>query len=122
MRKLPQHLRPSCCLLAALLLAGCVVHVDDYGHSTFTIVNDSDYALRSVFVAFSDGRHWGRDLLGRDAIFSGESFTVETGDCAYYDVRVVDEYDVACDLYDVYLCDDDDAWIVTNRTLDQCAR
>ncbi len=98
------------------------MHVDAYEHSTFTIVNDSDYALWSVLVAFSDERYWGPDLLGRDAIFSGESFTMELADCAYYDVRVVDEYDVACDLHDVYLCHDDYAWVVTNRTLDQCAR
>jgi hypothetical protein len=104
--------------LLSVFAQGCVVVSDD---ESITVYNDSDYVIEDLYVTERDTFDWGPDLLGSDALFPNESITVSVG-CDVYDIKVVDETGVECELYDVDVCfGEDDGWSVTNFTLDVCA-
>jgi len=107
-------------LAAAVALAttACIISTDD--DSTFTIVNDSDYVLVAVYIAEVSDPSWGPNLLP-DVLFPGEELVIIDIDCGTYDVLVTDDTGVDCELRNIDLCFDDDAWVITNFTLDVCA-
>jgi hypothetical protein len=108
----------SSLFLLSVLAQGCVVVSDD---ESITIYNDSSYVIEDLYVTERDTFDWGQDLLGSDALFPGESISIEVG-CDVYDIKVVDETGVPCELYDVDVCfGEDDAWFVDDATLDFCA-
>ena len=107
-------------VLSITCSTGCIIMTDG-GDSSITIWNDSDYVIEYLYVSPSDSSHWGPDLLGGDVLYPNDEVTIHNLDCDYYDVMVVDEYDVECILDDEYLCFDDELWIITNITLDRCA-
>lgn len=106
--------------LAATVSACVMSEDDDFDDSTFTIVNDSSYVLTEVHVAEVDSRTWGPNLLP-DFLYPGEELVVTDIECGSYDVMVTDETGVDCVLGNVELCFDDDAWVITDFTLDVCA-
>lgn len=104
--------------LLSVLAQGCVVVSDD---ESITIYNDSSYVIEDLYITERDTFDWGPDLLGGDALFPNESISIEVG-CDVYDIKVVDETGVECELYDVDVCfGEDDAWAVDDFTLDVCA-
>lgn len=106
-------------LLAATLstTAGCII---SDGDSTFSIYNDSDYVLTEVYVAEIDDPTWGSNYLD-EPLFPGDELVIVDIECDTYDVLIVDEFDVECELLNLDLCFDDDTWVVDNQTLDFCA-
>jgi hypothetical protein len=97
------------------------IFIHDDPHSTFTIINDSDYSIYEIYLTPVDTYDWGPNLLGRDILYSGESMTIDLLECDYYNVQIVDEYGLPCELLDdIYLCFDDEFWRITNYTLDAC--
>jgi hypothetical protein len=103
-------------LAFAGLAAGCVVE----GDSTLTIRNDSSFVLTEVHLADVSDPSWGPNLLP-DVLFPGESLTIGGIDCGTYDVMVVDETGVDCELSSFDLCFDDGVWVVGDAMLDSCA-
>jgi hypothetical protein len=105
--------------LLSVFAQGCVVVSDD--GETITVANDSDYVIEDLYITEQDTFDWGRDLLGGDALFPGESITIGVS-CDVYDIKVVDDTGVECELYGVDVCfGEDDGWSVDNFTLDTCA-
>ena len=90
-----------------------------FGRSDFTVQNESDFVLEEIYVTPVDVFDWGPDRLGGAVLFPGESITIELA-CDLYDVLVVDELGTECMLFDVDVCFDDAAWIITNEDLAFC--
>lgn len=98
--------------------AGCVISSGD--DSSFTIVNDSSYVLYEVYIAEVSDPTWGPNLAPAP-LFPGDELVVVDIDCGTYDVLVVDDTGLECELRNVDLCFDDDYWYITDFTLDVCA-
>jgi len=106
-------------LLAGLALGstGCII---TDGDSSLTIYNESDYTLYEVYLAEESDPSWGPNLLPQP-LFPGDDLIITDIDCGTYDVLVVDEFNVECELRGLDLCLDDDSWVIDNFTLDVCA-
>lgn len=100
-------------------LAACTIVTDDHDAS-LTIANQSSYYLDALHLAEVRSASWGPDLLAA-ALPPGGQVTVLDIPCATYDVLVVDETGVECQLASIDLCFDDQRWVVDDRTLDFCA-
>lgn len=100
----------------SMLATGCII-VDD---SSFTVDNESDYVITELYIAPTDARTWGPDLLGSNVLFPGDSITITGIDCDDYDVQVYDELGASCELLDIDLCFDDAVWVITNSDLAFC--
>jgi hypothetical protein len=112
------RLATTATVLAGLTLgaAGCVV-TDD---SSLTIYNESSYVLTEVYLAEETDPSWGPNLLPQP-LFPGDDLVIVDIDCGTYDVLVVDETGVECELSGLDLCLDDDGWVIDDFTLDTCA-
>lgn len=97
--------------------AGCVI---SDGDSSLTIANESSYTLFEVYLAEESDPTWGPNLLPQP-LFPGDDLIITEIDCGTYDVLVVDETDVECELSNLDLCLDDDVWVIDDFTLDVCA-
>ncbi len=111
---------PRLFLFAAALAgaAACTASVDPGPDSTLTVVNDSSYFIDELHVAEVSDPSWGPNLV--DGLAPGEQVTVAV-DCGTYDVLVVDETGVECELQGLDLCFDDGTWVIDDVTLDVCA-
>jgi hypothetical protein len=107
--------------ISAMALGGCVVSEDgDDGDSTLTVSNRSSYWLDEIHLAHVNDPSWGPDLVD-GSLAPGEDITIFGIECGRYDVLVVDETGVECELANLDLCFDDGAWVVDDFTLDVCA-
>jgi hypothetical protein len=107
--------------IATLTLGACVVaEGGGSGDSTLTISNDSSYWLEEIHLAHVSDPSWGPDLVD-GALAPGEEIIIVDIECGRYDVLVVDETGVECELHNFDLCFDDGHWIVDDLTLDICA-
>lgn len=112
----------SSLLLSAILAVGagaCVVSEDD-GDSTLTVSNRSSYFIEEIHLAEVSDPSWGADLID-GALAPGEDVIIVDISCGTYDVLVIDETGVECELSGLELCFDDDAWVIDDFTLDVCA-
>jgi hypothetical protein len=107
-------------LSLAATLAACgtstTIIDDDIDDSTLLVVNDSDFVIEELYITDVDASGWGPNLLGADALFPGEEFRVVNIACGFYDVLLVDETGVECELLNVDLCFDDATWVIRNNT------
>ena len=106
--------------ISAMGLGGCVVSEGDDGDSTLTVSNRSSYWLDEIHLADVNDPSWGPDLVD-GSLAPGEDLTIFDIECGRYDVLVVDETGVECELANLDLCFDDGQWVVDDLTLDVCA-
>ena len=117
----PSFMRTRLASLVAVLLASTAVGcVASEGDSSFTIANRSSYFLEEIHLAEVSDPTWGPDLIA-GALAPGQDLIITGIDCGTYDVLVVDETGVDCELSNIDLCFDDDAWVIDDFTLDVCA-
>lgn len=107
-------------LVAILLASTAVGCVASEGDSSFTIANRSSYFLEEIHLAEVSDPTWGPDLIA-GALAPGQDLIITGIDCGTYDVLVVDETGVDCELSNIDLCFDDDGWVIDDFTLDVCA-
>jgi hypothetical protein len=107
-------------LLTTVLAAGLGACTSDGGDSTLTISNQSSYFIDQIHLAEVSDPTWGPDLID-GSLAPGEEVTIVDIDCGTYDVLVVDETGVECELANLDLCFDDEAWVIDDLTLDVCA-
>lgn len=107
----------SAVALLSTVASGCVVTSER--DATLTVENDSSYLLTEVYLARDSDPRWGPNLVP-NYLYPGEAVIAYDLPCAYYDVLVVDETDLACTLYGLHLCFSDGTWYVTDATLDAC--
>src|SRR5262245_54602339 len=111
-------MRGSLILASIALVAGCLGTTGD--DSTLTVSNQSSFVLVEVHVSPTDDPRWGPNMLP-EVLFPGDELVVTGIDCGRYDVRVVDETGVSCDLVGLDLCFDDGIWVIDDFMLDTCA-
>jgi hypothetical protein len=105
---------------ATMALGACVVSEGDDGSSTLTVSNDSSYYIDELHFAHVNDPSWGPDLVD-GSLAPGEDAIIYDIACGRYDVMVVDETGVQCELNNLDLCFDDGHWRITDLTLDICA-
>lgn len=95
---------------------GCLIVTDDDDDATLEVVNESDFAITDIYLTEVDNRDWGPNLISGDVLLPDESIVLVGIDCDFYDAQLIDEDDVACELYDLDLCLNDATWVVRNNT------
>ncbi|HEY1549977.1 MAG TPA: hypothetical protein VGG28_19240 [Kofleriaceae bacterium] len=103
--------------LIAVALGACVVDTapPPSGDSSITVVNHSDFTIEELYVTASASASWGPNWLGSVPLDPGDTITLAV-DCGTYDVELIDETAVICDLYGLDLCFDDATWVIENST------
>ena len=112
-------------VLASTLLLGAAcggggdddVIVDD-SDSTLLVVNESDFVIEEIYITDVDSSGWGPDLTGGDILLPEEEMLLTDIPCDFYDVLMVDETGLECEVLDIDLCFDDATWVITNNTCD----
>ena len=104
--------------LALATAAGCTASDGEPG-GTFTISNESSYFLDEIHLAPVDSTTWGPDLI--DSLAPGEDLIITDIQCDVYDILVVDETGVDCELQNIDICFNDDGWVIDDVVLDVCA-
>jgi len=109
---------------SALFLGACGggggggdVVVDD-GDSTLLVINQSDFAIEEIHIVPIDSSGWGPDLTGGDILLPEEEMLLSDIPCDFYDVLMVDETGLECQVLDIDLCFDDATWVIDNDTCD----
>ncbi|KQT53608.1 hypothetical protein ASG52_05715 [Methylobacterium sp. Leaf456] len=106
----------SLSLLAVTLLAPLPVLAQ--GKQDFTIVNRTGYQIDEVYVGPVSQRHWGEDVMGKDAIGDGESadITFNGGSKACkWDIKVVYNDGDESEFREVNLCNVSTVTLFWNR-------
>ncbi len=112
-------------VLASSLLLGAAcggggegeVIVDD-PDSTLLVINESDFVIEEIYITDVNSSGWGPDLTGGDVLFPEEEMLLTDISCDFYDVLMVDETGLECEVLDIDLCFDDATWVITNNTCD----
>jgi hypothetical protein len=107
------HLRLSS--LALVLCAATSACVITDGDSSLRVSNQSDFAIHEMYVTPVESSSWGRDLLGSDVLYPGESMLLGL-DCGTYDAMLIDETGAVCEITNLDLCFDDADWIIRNTS------
>lgn len=83
--------------------------------STLHVDNESDFVITDMYVADVNSSSWGPNLLGVDGLNPGEELALNVS-CGTYDVQLIDETGVTCEVDDLDLCLNDAVWVIHNDT------
>ena len=119
----PTRLAATLTLFALTLgLTGCIVIEDSNSSSnrevvtasssnSIRIVNNSNWDVMEIYVSPADENAWGSDLLDIELLEPGDSVTVEV-DFGVWDIRCVDDAEMAHEYYDVVFDGDHLEWVL----------
>jgi hypothetical protein len=107
-----RQLAPSLGLFLCLATSACVIADGD---SSLRVSNDSDFEIHEMYVTPVSSSSWGRDLLGSDILFPGDTMYLEI-DCGTYDAMLIDETGAVCEVLNLDLCFDDADWVIRNNS------
>ena len=105
----------------ATLLCGLASSVVLAGDADFTLVNQTGYDLREVYISPANRNAWGRDRLGKDTLDNNKSrlFTFSDNANCVQDLRVVfDDDDSSVVWKGLDLCEINKLTIKYNRRTD----
>lgn len=111
-------------LLTASLIGACGGGGSDDGDivddsdSTLLVVNESSFVIEEIYITDVNASGWGPDLTRGDVLFPDEEILLTDITCDFYDVLMVDETGLECEVLDIDLCFDDATWVITNNTCD----
>lgn len=88
--------------------------------NSITIVNNSSWEIRSVYLSPPDNDDWGSNQLGNAVIGNGESFTLNNVSCDATGIKVITEDQDGCFLSNVISCGDNATWTITNDATPDC--
>lgn len=83
--------------------------------STLLVVNESDFVIEELYVTDVGNPSFGPNLLAGDALFPGEEILLGVT-CDFYDVLIVDEDGVECEIDAIDLCLNDATFVINNDT------
>lgn len=98
-----------CAVVGSLAIGACS------SDATLRVTNQSDYDITDLYLTQVDNPDYGPNLLGDSPLQPDESVTISV-DCDTYDVKLIDETDVSCELHAIDLCLNDSDWVITNDT------
>jgi len=83
--------------------------------SNLLVVNESDFVIEELYVTDVGNPSFGPNLLAGDALFPGEQILLGVV-CDFYDVLIVDEAGVECEIDAIDLCLNDATFVINNDT------
>lgn len=110
------HLRLIALSLAAVgmvTIAGC--SDNDEANATLHVHNNSDFSIVDIRVTSVGATTWGDNLIAGTTLAPKQSLAVNVN-CDFYDVRLVDQQGVDCEIHDVELCASHADWVIDNNT------
>lgn len=90
----------TCLLLGAAGLAMSVPAAYAYD---WTINNQSKWAIHEIHISGCNERNWGPDRMGRDIMYTGDSYVLHNVSAGCYDILFVDQDGDKCDVRNVRL-------------------
>ena len=110
------HLRLIAWSLAAVgmvTVAGC--SDTDEANATLHVHNNSDFSIVDIRVTSVGSTTWGNNLIAGTTLAPMQSLTIAVS-CNSYDVRLVDQQGVDCEIHNVELCASHADWVIDNNT------
>src|SRR5262245_39931503 len=104
------------CLALAPGCGGDDVVVDPIEDSTLLVVNQSDFAIVELYVTPVGNPDWGPNLVSGAPLFPTNDVLLTDLPCDTYDVMMVAEDGVSCELGAMDLCFQDSTWVIDNNT------
>lgn len=102
-----------CALAATPLLSGAQTQ------ASVTIVNDSSWEIRHIYLSPVNSDNWGPDQLNELVINPGDSFTVNFS-CDQSQIKVITEDKDGCFLSNTVACSSNAVWTITNAATPNC--
>ena len=90
--------------------------------SSINIVNNSNRAIRYVYLSPVSADDWTGDQLGGNGISPGQSATVSNFSCDQQQIKVIGEDQDGCFLSLVINCGSNATWTITNDTAADCGQ
>ena len=102
-------------LRSALVLSLVVAASACTASGSLTVTNQSDFTITEMHVTPVANPSWGPNLLAGDVLLPGEQATVSTT-CDTFDVMLVDEQGVSCEIDSIDLCLNNADFVIHNST------
>ena len=107
--------------IAASLLVFCSGPLHAQGaEASLLISNESNRDFKQLYLSSDAGVNWGAERVGDSVIPSGGSFQVSQLACGSYNIRLVQESGVECQIDNVSICGTEAVWSVTDKMLGSC--
>lgn len=87
---------------------------------SITITNNSQWQIRSLYLAVGSPDNWGPDQLNGATISNGGSFTLNNVSCDGSSIRVITEDQNGCFIYHTVTCDANATWTITDSETPDC--
>jgi len=84
------------------------------------IVNNSNRAIRNVYLSPVGSDDWSVNQLGNNTIGAGQSFALNNVTCDQQQIKVIGEDQDGCFLSTIVTCGDSVTWTVTNDSERDC--
>jgi hypothetical protein len=107
-------------MVAACLAVSSFAACDDdddliIPETTLLVVNESDFVIEELYITDVGNPSFGPNLLAGDALLPGEEILLGVL-CDFYDVLIVDEAGVECEIDAIDLCLNDATFVIRNET------
>ena len=108
-------------LILALLIAIASASAALAGSSpsVVTVVNNSRWTIKRIYISSTYSRIWGPDQLGTYVLLPGYEIRLNFR-CGTYDVKLVDEDNDTCILPKMDICGDRNRWQIEDLSLLLC--
>ena len=97
------------------LLAFLVATTSACTSASLYVTNNSDFSITEMHVTDVNNPSWGANLIAGDVLMPGEQVRIDTT-CSTYDVLLVDEQGVSCEIDSIDLCANSADFVITNST------
>lgn len=102
-----------CALVAMPLLSGAQTQ------ASVTIVNNSNWEIRHLYLSPVNSDNWGADQLNELVIRPGDSFTLNIS-CDQSQIKVISEDQDGCFLSNTVACNGNSVWTITSAATPNC--
>jgi hypothetical protein len=113
-RRLMVPVAVICALASTSLLTGAARPA-----TALTIVNNSGWELRHLYLSAPNSDNWGPDQLNGAVIAPGQSYTLNVA-CDVGEVKVITEDKDGCFLSNTVSCGPAAAWVISNDATPNC--
>jgi hypothetical protein len=112
-RRLAIFVTVFCALVATPLLSGAQTQ------ASVTIVNNSSWEIRHLYLSPANNDNWGPDQLNELVIRPGDSYTLNVS-CDQSQIKVITEDQDGCFLSNTVACTGNTVWTITNNATPNC--
>jgi hypothetical protein len=110
---------PSLLVVAATVVAASLASAQG---ASATFVNHSSVDIHHIYLSPHDAERWGLDQLGQQVLQPGDALQLSGIRCDPSDIKLVDQDERGCTLYNVKLCEKKSVFDLTDTALALCRR